>query len=148
VTFRELSDLADRIAAPPRSWSIGLIWNAYRALEGQSVRGSDKHTATDLISLIRYTLELEHSLVPFGDIVEQRYQGWLDSQQQAGVTFTDKQLWWLERIKDTIVQSSQFSVSDLELAPFNERGGVDGISRDLGSQAQAIIDDMNKVLAA
>jgi type I restriction enzyme R subunit len=148
VTFRELSDLADRIAAPPRSWSIGLIWNAYRALEGEQVRKSDKHTATDLISLIRFTLEQEHTLVPFGDLVEQRYEGWLDGQQQDGVTFTEPQMWWIERIKDTIVQSAQFGIADLELAPFSERGGVDGISRDLGSQAQAIIDEMNKVLAA
>jgi type I restriction enzyme R subunit len=148
VTFRELSDLSDRIAAPPRSWSIALIWNAYRALEGDHVRKSDRHTATDLISLIRFTLEQEHTLVPFGDLVEQRYQGWLDSQQQAGVTFTEVQLWWLERIKDTIVQSAQFNLTDLELAPFSERGGVDGISRDLGSQAQAIIEEMNRALAA
>jgi type I restriction enzyme R subunit len=148
VTFRELSDLADRIAAPPRSWSIGLIWNAYRALEGEHVRKSDKHTATDLISLIRFALEQEHTLVPFADIVEQRYESWLDGQHQDGVTFTEPQMWWLERIKDTIVQSAQFSIADLELPPFSERGGVDGISRDLGSQAPAIIDEMNKVLAA
>jgi type I restriction enzyme R subunit len=147
VTFRELSDLADRIAAPPRSWSIGLLWNAYRALEGEQVRKSHKHTATDLISLIRFTLEQETTLVPFADIVEMRYQGWLDSQQQEGVTFHAAQLWWLDRIKDTIVQSAQFSLSDLELAPFSERGGVDGISRDFGSQAQVIIDDMNRELA-
>jgi len=148
VTFRELSDLADRIAAPPLSWSIGLIWNAYRALEGDHVRKSDKHTATDLISLVRFTLEQEKTLVPFSDIVEQRYQSWLDGQQQAGVTFSEAQMWWLVRIKDTIIQSAQFNLSDLELAPFSERGGVDGISRELGSQVQAIIDDMNKVLTA
>jgi type I restriction enzyme R subunit len=87
-------------------------------------------------------------LVPFSDIVEQRYQGWLDAQQQAGVTFTGPQMWWLDRIKDTIVQSAQFNLSDLELAPFSERGGVDGISRELGSQAQAIIEEMNRFLAA
>jgi type I restriction enzyme R subunit len=147
VTFRELSDLADRIAAPPLSWSIGLIWNAYRALEGEQVRKSDKHTATDLISLIRFTLEQENTLVPFSDIVEERYQVWLDVQQQAGVTFTGAQSWWLDRIKDTIIQSAQFNLSDLELAPFIERGGVDGISRDLGSQAQDIIEEMNRELA-
>ena len=62
--------------------------------------------------------------------------------------FTEVQLWWLERIKDTIVQSAHFSIDDLDLAPFTERGGSDGIGRDLGSHAQAIIEEMNRVLAA
>jgi type I restriction enzyme R subunit len=147
VTFRELSDLADRIAAPPRSLSIDLIWNAYRALKSEHVRKSAKHTSTDLISLIRFTLEQEQTLVPYGDLVEERYQGWLDVQQQAGVIFTESQSWWLERIKDTIVQSAQFTVDDLELAPFTERGGSDGIGRDLGSQALDIIKSMSEALA-
>lgn len=147
VTFRELSDLADRIADPPRSLSIGLIWNAYRALQGERVRNSAKHTATDLISLIRFTLEQDETLVPYADLVERRYQGWLDTQQQSGVTFSESQLWWLERIKDTIVQSARFDVDDLDLAPFSERGGVDGISREFGSQAQVIIEGMNEALS-
>jgi type I restriction enzyme R subunit len=71
----------------------------------------------------------------------------LDQQKARGVIFTGAQLWWLERIKDTIVQSAQFNVDDLELAPFIERGGSDGIGRDLGSQALAIIESMNEALA-
>ena len=77
-------------------------------------------------------------------IVQERYEGWLASQK---VEFSATQLWWLERIKDTIVQSAQFSVDDLELAPFSERGGADGIGRDLGSQALDIINAMNEALS-
>jgi len=111
------------------------------------VRRSPRHTSTDLISLIRFALEQEQTLVPYGDLVEERYQRWLDAQLQAGVIFTDSQLWWLERIKDTIVQSAQFGIDDLDLAPFSERGGIDGIGREFGSQAQVIIDKMNEALA-
>jgi len=148
VTFRELSDLAERLRRPPYMWTVDLIWAAYQALEGDRVKKADKHNATDLITLVRYSLDLDRELVPFADIVEGRYQDWLAQQTQAGTTFTEAQLWWLERIKDTIVQSAQFSVDDLDLAPFTERGGSDGIGRDLGSQAQAIIEEMNRVLAA
>ena len=45
------------------------------------------------------------------------------------------------------MQSAQFSLGDLELAPFSEQGGADGIGRDLGSQALDIINDMNEALS-
>ncbi len=147
VTFRELSELMERIKRPPLTASLDLIWNSFQALDAERVRTSPRHTATDLVTLIRYTLEQNRVLVPFADIVEERYQSWLDEQKAKGTTFTDAQLWWLERIKDTIVQSAQFSVDDLELAPFTERGGSDGIGRDLGSQALGIIESMNEALA-
>ncbi len=65
---------------PPLSSSIGLIWNAYQALKGEQVRPI-KHTSTDLISLIRFGLDQDETLIPYGDLVEERYQGWLDAQQ-------------------------------------------------------------------
>jgi type I restriction enzyme R subunit len=40
------------------------------------------------------------------------------------------------------------NVDDLSLAPFTERGGIDGAGRDLGTNAQTLIDDLNRTLAA
>lgn len=148
ITFRELRELSERIAAPPRSWTIDLLWNAYQALETDHVRRADKHTATDLITLIRYTLQIDRELVPYAVTVEDRYVNWLVQQQQNGVVFTEAQLWWLERIKDVIIQSAHMNIKDLELAPFTERGGIDGAGRDLGPNAQQLIDDLNRTLAA
>ena len=148
ITFKELRELADRIAAPPRSWTIDLIWNAYQALEVDNVKRADKHTATDLITLIRYTLEVDHELVTYAETVEDRYTNWLAQQAQKGVHFTEGQRWWLDRIKDTIIQSAHMNVDDLSLAPFTERGGIDGAGRDLGAKAQSLIDDLNRTLAA
>jgi type I restriction enzyme R subunit len=150
ITFKELRELSERIAAPPRSWTIDLIWNAYQALDtdNDTVQRADRHTATDLIALIRYTLEHDHELVPYATTVEDRYTNWLAQQHQNGVTFTDTQRWWLDRIKDTIIQTTHITIDDLEYAPFTERGGIDGAGRDLGPDAQTLIDDLNTTLAA
>jgi type I restriction enzyme, R subunit len=148
ITFKELRELSDRIAAPPRSWTIDLIWNAYQALDTDNVQRADRHTATDLITLIRYTLEHDHELVPYASTVEDRYTNWLAQQHQNGVTFTETQRWWLDRIKDTIIQTTHITIDDLEYAPFTERGGIDGAGRDLGPDAQTLIDDLNTTLAA
>ena len=86
--------------------------------------------------------------MPYAVTVEDRYTTWLAQQAQKGVLFTDVQRWWLDRIKDTIIQSASMKVDDLSLAPFTERGGIDGAGRDLGANAQTLIDDLNRVLAA
>jgi type I restriction enzyme R subunit len=148
ITFKELRELSERIAAPPRSWTIDLIWNAYQALDTDNVHRADRHTATDLITLIRYTLEHDPELVPYATTVEDRYTNWLAQQHQDGVTFTETQRWWLDRIKDTIIQTTHITIDDLDLAPFTERGGIDGAGRDLGPDAQTLIDDLNTTLAA
>jgi type I restriction enzyme R subunit len=148
ITFQELKEVSNAIAAPPRSWSIDLIWNAYMALEADKVKKAGRHTATDLITLIRYTLELDSKLVPFALTVEEKYTNWLAQQAQKGVAFTDTQRWWLDRIRDTIIQNASVTTEDLELAPFTERGGIDGAGRDLGDAAATLMAELNVVLAA
>ena len=148
VTFAELKELADRIKAPPRSWTIDAIWNAYQALNSDSVKSTDRHTATDLIALIRYTLEHEQELVPYATTINNLYTNWLAQQQQAGVTFTEQQRWWLDRIKDTIIQNAGMTPQDLEYAPFTEHGGTDGYLNDLGTQAATILTNLTETLAA
>jgi hypothetical protein len=65
-----------------------------------------------------------------------------------GVKFTVNQKWWLDRIKDAISQSAHFDVKDLELSPFTERGGTDGVLAELGSSVVNLIESMNVELAS
>ena len=97
---------------------------------------------------MRYTLEVDKELVPYAMTVEEKYTNWLTQQAQKGVQFTELQRWWLDRIKDTIIQSAHMEVDDLALAPFTERGGIDGASRDLGAETKSLIDSLNFALAA
>ena len=98
------------------------------------VRGAagTRRTATDLVSLLRYTVGLDAELVPYADRVQERYAGWLAQQSQAGVDFTDGQRWWLDRMVSVIASSAGITPDDLDSAVFAERGGVDGALRDLG----------------
>ena len=135
MTYAELRELAERIKRPPHNWTPDLIWNAYAAIEVDhpKVHRAERHTVTDLVSLIRFTLGQDNELVPYAETVQQRYAGWLLQQEQAGVEFTERQRWWLDRIADVIAQSAGITADDLDNAPFTERGGIDGASRDLGA---------------
>jgi len=148
LTYAQLKELAEQLRRPPRSLTVDLVWKAYQAIETDKVKGAGRRTTTDLIALVRYTLGVDRELVPFGITVEYRYQTWLDQQTKAGVKFTDTQRWWLDRIKDAIIQSAQFMIDDLNLAPFTERGGIDGAARDLGTNAKKLIDQLNLALVA
>jgi type I restriction enzyme, R subunit len=98
ISFADIKELAERIQRPPRNWTIDLIWAAYEAIDVDLVRHGDRHTLTDLVSLIRYTIGKDDELVPYADRVRKRYSGWLLQQQQAGVTFTETERWWLDRM--------------------------------------------------
>ena len=148
ITYKEIKELAERIRRPHPTWTVDVLWNAYLALEPTKVRKSAVHTTTDLVSLVRFTLGQMNELVPYAQLVEVRYAGWLLQQENLGVKFTDNQKWWLDRIKDAISQSAHFDVKDLEMSPFTERGGTDGVLAELGNSVKDLIESMNKELAS
>jgi len=149
ITYAEIRALAEQIKRPPYSWTTDVIWKSYEILDGTpKVKKADRHTATDLVALIRYTLGVDSQLVPYADTVAERYAAWLAQQEQSGVVFTDRQRWWLDRIADTIAQSAGIDPADLDNAPFTERGGIDGALTDLGTQAGQLLDQLNQELTA
>jgi type I restriction enzyme R subunit len=148
VSFAEIQDLADRISRPPHNWTPDLIWSAYEAIEVGRVRHSDRHTLTDLVSLIRFATKLDDELVSYTEHVHERYAGWLAQQQQSGVKFGDAERWWLDKMVEVIAVSAGVSADDLDNAPFTERGGVDGAIRDLGPNTAILIDQLNNNLTA
>ena len=148
VNFTQIKELADRIARPPHNWTPDVIWAAYEALDAGKVHHSDKHTLTDLVSLLRFTLGADNELVPYADQVRTRYASWLLQQENHGVSFTPEQQWWLDRMVEVIAVSAGITPDDLDESPFTERGGPDGIVRDFGDQVEMVIDDLNLKVAA
>lgn len=148
VAYSELRDLAERIQRPPYRWTVDTLWHAYEAIDTGRVKHSARHTTTDLVALIRFALGYDNELVPYASTIEDRWSNWLAQQAQAGTEFTDTEMWWLERIKDVIIQSGDFQTTDLDLPPFTERGGTDGAIRDLGTGVATVLDGLTQELTA
>jgi type I restriction enzyme R subunit len=148
ISFSDIKELADRIARPPYNWTPDIIWNAYVALDPQFAAKSDHRTLTDLVSLVRFTVGVDDKLVAYVERVKERYAAWLAQQEQAGVTFTDAERWWLDNMVKVIANSAGIRTEDLDDAPFTERGGTDGALRDLGDRAAELIDELNAELTA
>ena len=145
VTRKQLEELIATIRKPHQDWTPAVIWKSYELLN--KTNRSIKNKTVDLVSLVRYTLGIMPELVPFADVVEQRYQGWLLTQEQRGTRFTQDQRRWLDAIKDYICTGVTFETPALDAVPFIEWGGSDGIERDFADPV-AVITDLNQALSA
>lgn len=145
IGFDELNDLIQTIRTPHPEWTPEVIWKAYKAL--QKTNKNMQNGTADLVSLIRFTLGVTDELEPFSEIVEHRYQNWLEVQKQQGVNFTELQLWWLENIKNAICNGVSFDIDQLDMTPFNERGGSMGMAQTFPN-ALELLSEINQELSA
>ncbi len=148
IAFADVQELAERISRPPHNWTPDILWTAYEAVDAGRVRHSDRHTLTDLVSLLRYTVGADQELVPYAARVQERYAAWLAQQEQGGTIFSPMERWWLDRMVDVIASSAGITAGDLDRAPFTEKGGTDGALRDLGDRAGDLVEQLNKELTA
>lgn len=146
LTFAEIRELADAIGLPPRGWTPDRLWEAYEALDGSKVRGSGPRVLADLVSLVRVAIHRDDELVPYPELVRERFRAWLLAQQNAGRAFTPEQLTWLERIRDTISSSLAISTDDFQYVPFVEAGGLGKAAQVFGDDLGPLLEELNEAL--
>ncbi|MET9028331.1 DEAD/DEAH box helicase family protein [Nocardia sp. NPDC004168] len=147
--WEALKQIASKIRHSPYSFTPDALWDAYEALEKTAAQGREAGIP-DLVSLIRYELGLDADLRPYATVVNERFHAWLLRQRQVGVVFNDDQLWWLERIRDTVARGVGVSVDDVRYdVTFAERGGPVGLVRVFGGRdrARELINELDKELA-
>ena len=148
LTFREVKELAQAIGRPPYQWTPDKLWQAYEQLDRSRVRGSGERVLTDLVSLVRVALHQEDELVPYPDLVRERFRAWLLQQENTGRAFTAEQLAWLERIRDHVSASLGITTDDFEYTPFVEAGGLGRAAQVFGDDLGPLLDEINEVLVA
>jgi type I restriction enzyme R subunit len=146
LTFTEVRELADAIKAPPRGWTPERLWEAYEALDRARVRGSGQRVLTDLVSLVRVALHQEDELVPYPDLVRERFRAWLLAQENAGRMFTPEQLAWLERIAEHVAASLGIAADDFSYTPFVEAGGLGKAAAVFGDDLGPLLEELNEAL--
>jgi type I restriction enzyme R subunit len=142
LEWRALKQLAEKIKTPPYCLTPAKVWQAYKQLEQAKVHGLSRNKIPDFVSLLRFELGKEKELEPFADTIDKRFARWLSEQRAMNVSFTQEQLSWLEKIKDHIAQSVEFSVEDLESIPFDRMGGYGKAKRVFGERFNEIIQNM------
>lgn len=148
VQFKDIKQLAELIQTPPRSWTPELLWAAYEKLESDRVKGrGTTRLLTDIVSLVRFALHQDNSLVPYGEQVRERFARWFAQQESSGATFTVEEREWLEAIRDHVAASMGIELDDFEYAPFAQKGGAGKAYQVFGQRLEPMLAELNEVLA-
>lgn len=145
LTFEMVKDLVEKLKYPPYSLNTERVWRAYEVTEQDKVKG-DAQNLTDAVSLVRHGIGLDDLLVPFADVVERRYQNWLNRLESEGKTFTDEQHAWLDMMKSHIAQSLVIEKASFEHTPFAEHGGLFGAHKAFDREFENILTILNREL--
>jgi type I restriction enzyme R subunit len=149
LTETMLKELEKKLRDNHAAWTEDTLWNAFAATRPEKVKGrSQAGRFADLVSLVRFALEQQSVLAPFADSVTERFNEWLMDKRQTGITFSPEQLDWLTRIRDHIATAISIEQLDLELAPFNQHGGLGKAYQLFGNDLNHILEELNLVLVA
>jgi type I restriction enzyme R subunit len=149
LTEKMLKELEKKLRDNHAAWTEDRLWDAFAATAPGKVKGrSQVGRFADLVALVRFALEQQPVLAPFADSVSERFNEWLMDKAKAGVKFNAEQLAWLNLIRDHIATSLSIEPDDLELSPFNQRGGLGKAHQLFGSRLNILLDELNTVLAA
>lgn len=132
-----------------RGVTLDRLWDCYAIQRPDKVRqtGTVRQLA-DLVSLVRFEMGEADSLQPFADRVNYNFQQWTFRRNAGAVHFTPEQMEWLQLVKDHIAASLSIQKEDLELSPFDRRGGLGRFYQVFGDKYEEILREMNRELVA
>jgi type I restriction enzyme R subunit len=148
LTYAQVKELAHAVERTERRWTPENLWKAYEALDKSKVHGSGPRVLTDILQIVKYALHQDEELIPFPELVNERFDGWLLRQRQRGRKFTPEQMEWLCAIRDQVATSLGVSPDDFQYTPFVERGGLGKAYAVFGDQLGSLLTDLSDVLAA
>ncbi len=129
--------------------TIDRLWDCYAIKKPDKVRGkSIIHQLADLIAIIRFEMGYGDNLQPFAETVNYNFMRWTLRRNAGAVHFTEEQMEWLRLIKDHIAVSLSIEPEDLDLNPFDRKGGLGRFYEVFGAQYEAILAEMNIELVA
>lgn len=147
LTLSMISELHEKLIA--RGLSTERLWESYAIKQPEKVKGrSSVRMLTDIVSLIRFELGYASELSPFADTVNYNFMRWTMAKNAGNVHFTDEQIDWLRMIKDHIAASMTVDPDDLDLTPFDAKGGLGRFYQIFGAKYLDVLKEMDEVLIA
>ncbi len=131
-----------------KGMTVERLWESYAIKKPDKVKKGVTTRLTDLISIIRFELGYIDNLTPFADKVNYNFMQWTFRKNTGASHFTEEQMEWLRLIKEHIISSLSIFPEDLDLTPFDKRGGLSAFYDVFGDEYESILIEMNKELVA
>ena len=149
LTEKMINELYEIVCRPPHNFTVSKMWNCYYVRDNEKINKPMEYQLMDIISIIRYELGQVESLNPFNVSVKQKFKDWIFKRNSTqGYRFTDEQVLWLQMIRDHIAISLSIEPEDLDLAPFDNKGGLGRFYELFGAQYLNIMNELNVALVA
>ncbi|QEQ98228.1 DEAD/DEAH box helicase family protein [Neptunomonas concharum] len=153
VTYTQIKALLDKLKQDRPTLAPLRIWQAYAHLDGVSEkRGQGENPLTELaalVALIRRVCGIDQHITPFSNTVRKNFQDWIMKYHAGGSNkFNEQQMQWLHAIRDHITSSFHFERDDLEMTPFDAKGGLMGMYQQFGDNMDWVIEELNRELVA
>lgn len=146
MAIESLKKLYDKLKS--KGITVERLWDCYAIKKPDKVKRGTVAQLTDLISIIRFEMGYTDNLQPFADKVNYNFMQWTLRRNAGAVHFTEEQMEWLRLIKDHIIASLSIEPDDLDLNPFDHKGGLGRFYEVFGDSYEEILIEMNEVLVA
>ena len=146
MAIEQLKALYEKLKS--KGVTVERLWDCYAIKKPDKVKRGTMAQLTDLISIIRFEMGYTDNLTPFADKVNYNFMQWTLRRNAGAVHFTEEQMEWLRLIKDHIATSLSILPEDLDLTPFDRKGGLLGFYDVFGDSYEEILQEMNAELVA
>ena len=147
MTYAMIREVFDRLKNDKPRLAPMRVWQAYALLD--QYKGSQPASElTTLVALIRRVCGNDATLSPYPETVRRNFQNWIMTHHSgSGEKFNEEQMDWLRMIRDHIATSFHLNRDDLDMAPFDGKGGLGQMYKLFGSRMDSVIDELNEALA-
>ena len=148
LTYAMIREVFDRLSSDKPGLAPLRVWQAYALLD--EYKGDQPVSElTALVALIRRVCGIDATISPYSDTVRRNFQNWIMTRHSGGGDkFTEQQMEWLRMIRDHIISSFHLDRDDLDMAPFDAKGGLGQMYKLFGDRIDSVIDELNAALAA
>ena len=147
LTYAMIREVFDRLKDDKPRLAPLRVWQAYALLD--EYKGQQPASElTALVALIRRVCGIDAKVSPYSETVRRNFQNWIMTHHSgSGEKFNEEQMDWLRMIRDHIVSSFHLDHDDLDMAPFDAKGGMGQMYKLFGNRMNDVIDELNEALA-
>ena len=146
LTYAMIREVFHRLKSDRPRLAPLRVWQAYALLDEHKGSHPDSEL-TALVALIRRACGIDATVSPYSDTVRRNFQNWIMSHHSgSGEKFNYEQMEWLHMIREHIISSFHLDRDDLDMAPFDSKGGLGKMYKLFGDGMDDVIDELNEAL--
>lgn len=147
ITYKMIRELFENLKLNKPNLAPLRVYEAYAELDNIK-NGSPKTELTAIVALIRRITGVDSKITEYSHKVNKNFSDWVFNKQSGKIKFSKDQMDWLHMIKDHISSSFHLEKDDLDLSPFDGKGGLAKMYDLFGKDMDKIISEMNEALVA